>query len=105
MGNREGWENYETWAIKLHIDNEESSYEAWTGRAGELIDDDGDTVAGARGTLADELKAEHEEAMPELEGFAADLLNAAFGEVNWYEIAEAMLRAAIENREYEKANA
>lgn len=41
--------------------------------------------------LADMLKTEHEENMPEVSGTYADLLGAALSEVDWYEIAEAMV--------------
>jgi hypothetical protein len=41
--------------------------------------------------LANLLKAEHEEAQPEVSGVFADLLNAAMSEVDWYEIAESMV--------------
>ena len=39
----------------------------------------------------DMLKAEHEEAMPMLDGVFGDLLTGAMSEVNWSEIAESML--------------
>lgn len=39
-------------------------------------------------SLEKTLKAEHEEQSPELQGFAADLLNTAMSEVNWHEIAQ-----------------
>ena len=32
-----------------------------------------------------------EESSPEVEGFYGDLLNAAIGHVDWYEIAEGIL--------------
>ena len=41
--------------------------------------------------LAKEIEAEIKDGLPELGGFTSDLLNAAVSEVNWYEIAEAML--------------
>jgi hypothetical protein len=37
--------------------------------------------------LADQLEDWHWEGMPKAEGVYADLLNAAFSEVNWHEIA------------------
>lgn len=103
----QGWANYETWAVALWLDNDEGSYNYWRERAQE-IREEGDF--GGRGenefmretpedekvmlTIADELKDQHEEyvAGVGLEGFAADLLNAALSEVNWREIAENMMR-------------
>jgi hypothetical protein len=82
MGGYNGWSNYETWNVKLWMDNDEGSYDYWR-----------EQTASAKSTysLSQQLKDEHEEALPELSGFASDLLTAAFGEVNWYEIAEALI--------------
>lgn len=96
-----GWRNYETWAVKLWIDNEEGSYNYWLERSREILLDprtsdiltEGQT---ARYDLADELKREHEENAPEVSGVFADLLNAALSEVDWSEIAESMLADAKE---------
>ena len=41
--------------------------------------------------MADELKGQHEEAVPETSGVFSDLLTAAMGEVDWQEIAESMI--------------
>ena len=99
----EGWTNRATWAVKLHMDNEQSSQEYWAERA---LEEAENAEADEFGTtkermavrnLAAMLKDEHEEALPILQGFASDLLNAALGEVNWYEIAESLLEACAEN--------
>lgn len=87
-----GWTNYETWAVALWLDNEQGSYDYWRERAREVFgeyesgDQDNDKQC-AYSVLADELQEQHQEALPEVQGFAADLLNAAMSEVNWYEIA------------------
>lgn len=88
-----GWYNYETWLLKLWIDNEEGSSRYWDEAAQEVYDEAEAEKSFTRDeratlTLADRLKDEFEEAQPELAGFWADLLNAAMSEVNWYEIAE-----------------
>ncbi len=88
-----GWFNYETWLLKLWIDNEEGSSRYWDATAQEVYDEaeaDAPFTRDERATLdlADRLKSEFEEAQPELEGFWSDLLNAAMSKVNWYEIAE-----------------
>lgn len=91
-----GWTNYETWNVKLWMDNEQGSYNYWTATAQECYDDAeaDDTFTRkerAAFDLADRLKSEHEEAMPEVSGMWADLLSAALSDVNWHEIAENML--------------
>lgn len=114
-----GWTNYETWVVGLWIDNDESTQTYWQEAAQQAYDDTKDTLsANARLTgvepftrkeraafeLRDLLKEQHEEALPELEGFAADLLNAALGEVNWHEIALSLLDSVEEDTEEETAD-
>lgn len=95
-----GWANYETWAVKLWMDNDESSYHYWTEAARDLVRhpeslhyqnqfmaEDQRRVH----QLSEDLKAWHEEQLPELQGFAADLMQSAFGAVEWLEIAEHLL--------------
>lgn len=86
-----GWTNYETWVLKLWIDNEQSSQEYWLEEA---------KTAESTGTLADQMKDEYEEAMPETTGVWSDLLTSALGEVNWYEIAEHLQEEVKENLRY-----
>ena len=101
-----GWTNYETWAVKLWLDNDEGSRGYWYDQAkSELEHAEGGLSAYARLTgreifttedrailaLGNALKDRHEEALPEMEGFATDLLNAAMSEVNWYEIAASLI--------------
>lgn len=86
-----GWTNYETWVVKLWMDNEEGSQSYWSEIAEEHLKVDGDNAAWG---LAERLKEEHSEALPEVIGFASDLLGAAMSEVNWHEIAESLLEDA-----------
>ena len=94
-----GWSNYETWNVKLWIDNEQGSSEYWQENAEQIWDDSeaGESYASetrkeaSARKLADRLKDEFEESKPEVTGMWADLLNAAMSEVDWYEIAENML--------------
>jgi hypothetical protein len=106
-----GWTNYETWNVKLWIDNERGDYEHWREQAiscwrdrarleswenpGRLQQTD---EQRALYRLADQLKDSYEESQCNiLEGanlsasMWADLLGAALSEVNWREIAESML--------------
>lgn len=98
-----GWTNYETWNVALWFDNEQSSQEYWKERAQEHYND---AVAGeyegqtrefeAAYSLSKEMKEQAEEFMPEVEGFYADLLQAALQEVNWMEIAQHYMEYAVE---------
>ncbi len=92
----QGWQNYETWAVKLWIDNEESSYNYWRERTREINEgaeptDYSNKLEVATQTLADALKDEHEENTPTVTGIYADLLNSALSDVGWLEIAGSML--------------
>lgn len=100
-----GWFNYETWLVKLWIDNEEGSSRYWDETAQEVYDESSADRSFTRDeraalTLSDRLKDEFEEAQPEVTGFWADLLNAAMSEVNWHEIAEHYV-ADVEKEEVE----
>ena len=97
-----GWTNYETWCVKLWIDNDEGSQGYWAERAQEAFNDaEADKtftrIERAAFALADELKDQHEENNPTTEnGVYTDLLGAALSSVNWHEIASNMLED-IEN--------
>ena len=91
-----GWTNYETWAVKLHMDNDQGSYQYWTERAEEIARTSHPSeyltrYAMAELQLAEALKAEHEDAQPELSGVFAELLGHALGGVDWEEIATSLL--------------
>jgi hypothetical protein len=98
----QGWPNYETWAVKLWMDNDEGSYLYWGEQAREAkrqapscepvqqgiwsADD------APRYTLADQLKEEVTEGAPDLgASMYADLLGAALEGVKWNRIAESLL--------------
>lgn len=91
-----GWTNYETWLVKLWIDNDEGSSSYWMEVAEDHLEDASD--------LADRLKEFHEETIYETclkpsgmeASFIADLLNSAMSEVNWLEIANSMIEDAKE---------
>lgn len=106
-----GHTNYETWAAALHIDNDQGTNNYWVKQARRAwrdaedpeeweldrygINTEGGTslnrLERARCVLADQLEEEHEEARPELAGVWADLLGAAFGEIDWQDVAEGLL--------------
>lgn len=93
-----GWTNYETWAVKLWMDNEQSSYRYWKSTTQEMWDEAEATSYSTREQsasrdLADKLKEEFEENNPLASEASvwSDLLGAALCEVNWREIAENLL--------------
>jgi len=90
-----GWANYETWAVKLHLDNEQGTYYDVTGHATEMVTEAANAEMEADAYEFESwLKDYVEELLPELDGLACDLLRAALSEVNWQEIAEAYLEDA-----------
>ena len=104
-----GWTNYETWAVALWIDNEQSSYHYWRDEARrhrkdapasqQVQNETWNAEQAARFNLADQLKEEFNDAAPLAEpNVYSDLLGAALSEVNWSEIAEHML-ADLEEEE------
>jgi hypothetical protein len=106
-----GWTNYETWLVKLWIDNNEGSQNYWIDRTREiheaaLPDHNFTQSERAALTLMDELKDQHEEtAFDQIKadnGFVHDLLNAALGEVNWHEIAESLIEDNCEQSQTEE---
>lgn len=102
-----GWTNYETWNVKLWMDNDQGSCEYWQEQAQEAYDaaSEPDRKYEAASALRETLKSYFEDNMHEmLDGAGvscsmyADLLGAALSEVNWQEIAENML-ADVEDEE------
>lgn len=88
-----GWANYETWVVKLWMDNSADSYQYYKDVTSTFKDD----AVG----LADALKQEFHDGNPITEANVwADLMNSALSEVDWYEIAKSLLDdAEAEERE------
>jgi hypothetical protein len=78
-----GWKNYETWAVKLWLDNDESLYHT----AMNLVEDEHEDASD----LADSIQSFIDEIAPEVTGLFSDLLNSALSEVDWVEIAESYI--------------
>ena len=104
-----GWVNYETWAVKLWLDNERASYEEVTSTAADLyreaLDGAENDAEKARESasyeMAGYLKAYVDDLqdilLPDLPAsLFSDLLAAALAEVDWHEIAEAYISDAAE---------
>jgi len=93
-----GWTNYETWAVALWLDNDETTCDYWAEAARNCLSEAPDaeqvesgvwtTEEAATYGLATQLKEDVCSGSPlEEAGMYADLLNAALGSVNWDEIA------------------
>ena len=100
-----GWTNYETWLVKLWIDNDEGSQNYWQEEVRRVYDESeaDDTFTkteNAALSLDGILKSWHEDIAEEsgvpTAGFVADLFNAAMSEVNWHEIAASLIEDNID---------
>ena len=92
MDKHNGWTNYETWCANLWLTNDEGGCGWLQGTAQQCLQDaidadESDIRAAAAESLADALKSYHQEFYPEVKGVFADLLGAAFGAIDWREIA------------------
>lgn len=91
-----GWSNYETWVVKLWMDNEEKTYRFWQNTIKSLAPDASVIVESREDrltVLADMIQGYHEAAMPtwRIPDVYSDLLEHAFAQVDWMEIAKSML--------------
>jgi hypothetical protein len=108
-----GWTNYETWLVKLWMDNDEGTQDYWREQAREALETAKDTTIAVtpsftvyeRAVLSfsNELRDGHENSVADMlenakqsNGFMADLINAALSEVNWHEIATAVIDAELQ---------
>jgi hypothetical protein len=101
MAKYNGWTNYETWVVNLWIDNDPGDYERWREIAREYLDAASEAppltrMEAAAIGLADELKEQADEELPDVERFWKDLLLAAFSGVNWDEIAWCLIEEVAE---------
>lgn len=86
-----GWTNYETWCVKLWMDNDEGQQRYWQEQAAECVksyEGPADAVPILADLMSDDcLEAKYRDC--KTKGVFEDLLNAALAEVNWHEIARA----------------
>lgn len=91
-----GWSNYETWCAALWMDNDQGSSRYWDESAEQALQREFDLDQEAEAqdirdnavvSLAEQMKDEHEESIPELSGMHGDMLRAAMDAINWHEIA------------------
>lgn len=87
-----GWPNYETWLVALHLDNEQVSYHDCQRMAIEAADEAQHYTSkdeASRHMLAIALQTYVEGLQPEyLKGVYADLITHALGSVDWRSLAE-----------------
>lgn len=110
-----GWKNYATWLVALHLSNEQVTHESWTEKAAEIAEapltrlpsyadlreryarDPENVRQGRISMLADELRLTLEEELTyELQPFQVDLISGMLAEVDWRRIAEHYLEFAEE---------
>ncbi len=100
----QGYSNYETFLMmEVGIKNERETQDFWLARASEQWQEPSRTPdavlsrsEAARFSLADELREHFESASPaesgNVSGVWADLLSAAFSEIDWDDIADWLLK-------------
>lgn len=79
----QGWKNYGTWALSLHLSNDESLYDT----TNEIIrrnKDDYDAVEELESFVEDALMPDYST----LSLFAQDILQGAFDEIDFWEIVK-----------------
>lgn len=101
-----GWTNYETWNVNLWLGNDEETHRYWCKEAKHALKNavpsykEQTKVEAAVYELSKQLEAETSDNGLDIGAcLEADLLRAAFSNVNWYEIAEHMIEAAGEEDE------
>lgn len=98
-----GWDNYETWNINLWLDNDESTQELFSERALELLLNNEEEEDSPEYELSNEIQSFIEEGNPITDASVySDLLQAAIGSANFYEIAEHYISDAEETDEYKE---
>ena len=106
-----GYENYETWAVSLWIDNDEGLYNFIQDMAQECYDDAESSQyhtkeSNAIYKLEDQLKDYIEEMNPLVDEVSlfSDLLGAALQSVDWRELAENWIETIKENNPVDDDN-
>lgn len=89
MDTYNGWTNYETWNVKLWIDNDQGSQQFWLEQARNA------TTTELAEHLKDTFKYEFNPLADEASTYT-DLLGSALDRVNWREIANALKEDAEE---------
>jgi hypothetical protein len=100
----EGWSNYETWNVKLWIDNDQGSASFWDAAAISAMKKSINDRKDATHKLAAQLRESHFDNIPkEVQGCYRDILTGNLQAVNWYEIACALIELNEPEEESESA--
>ena len=100
-----GCTNYETWCVRMWIDNDQYSYHYWRDAARAAVDSASAVGVVTRReraaiNLAVQIRNEIEHGNPlEGSGLYCDLLGAALGAVEWHEVARQMVDDVVESEE------
>jgi hypothetical protein len=86
-----GWTNYETWCVKLWIDNSEGDQEYWLNQASKAK-----SGYDLSNQLQDEMRCHAEDLTDNIPSMFTDLLNSAISSVNFDEIADSLIADAKE---------
>lgn len=95
-----GWTNRQTWLVNLWLSNDEYSQSYWDETAKEILDDQDEpdkdeAVRELASKLEDEFADLTQYAVPSA-SLVADLLGDAFSQVDWREIASALVDGVME---------
>lgn len=110
MAEHNGWKNYETWCLKLWIDEDVHSYRYWQHAAHKALTEG--YKGEARDILAQQLEKEIDKQAPRLRslaekqeeqesldlGFYSDILSASILAIDYEAIAERLLKDAKTGR-------
>ena len=100
MSDYNGYRNYETWLVALHLDREYGTRKYWEARAEQLIQEYKGNKLEAKFDLANEMETMFDNENPfyiemenavEYYGVYVDLMHAALARVNWTEVAEVFI--------------
>ncbi len=93
-----GWKNYETWAVNLHLDNDEGTRQELTAAAIMLIKDEVEyPVADLADMIKNFVEDLHDPDFPNLPPLYQDLLGAAISDVDFRTIAKHYIQSANED--------
>ncbi|WP_233854156.1 DUF7249 family protein [Paraburkholderia sp. HD33-4] len=91
-GQYNGWTNYATWCVHRWMTGDQGTWRYTLETIADMRALGNSTGAALVDELADYLKADHMESVPEqVTGVWRDLITRSLGDVDWREIAEKLL--------------